>query len=246
MTLAPTLTPEQSAWLADTIARNRAQFAGWTMEGDPATDPASDPDPAEPNPGNPPADPPADPAEPDNRPERQAARYRTERNALQQQLQEAQQAQADMLANIAKALGLAPDESADPAAQVSDLTSQVQTLTTEVDQLRAELMVHNLAGDLSANPSALLDSRAFTNALHALDAGAEDYRDQVVAAIKDAVASNTSLRAAGPRRGGTPSAGGGTPEDGAVTAEQFAGMSYREKVALYNNNPDLYRRLAGS
>lgn len=194
-------------------------------------------------------DPVVDPAADDaSRPERQAARYRTERNALQSQLDAATKAQADQLAAIAKALGLAPDETADPAVQVGELSGQVETLTSTVTQLNAELLVHTLAGDVQANPVALLDSRAFTTKLHGLDPSAADYREQVANAIKEAVNANANLRSKGqgPARGGAPGAGQGPANpDGAVTQEQFDAMAYAEKVALFQTNPDLYRRLTG-
>ena len=217
---------------------------------DPAADPT--PDPVVDPPADP-ADPPADPANPDDasRPERQAAKYRTERNELQAQLDAATKAQADQLAAIAKALGLAPDETADPAAQVGELSGQVQTLTSTTQQLQAELLVHTLASDptINANAVALLDSRNFTNALHELDPNAADYREQVANAIKEAVTANANLRSKGqgPARGGAPGAGQGpTNPDGAVTQEQFDAMPYADKAALFRTNPDLYRRLAGS
>ncbi|WP_408895935.1 hypothetical protein ACJ5H2_13545 [Nocardioides sp. R1-1] len=257
----PSLNPEQAAWLADTFARNHARFAGWSMEADPAADPAAgDPDPdggedPTPDPAN---EDPADQGEDgDKRARQQAARYRTERNALQKQLADAQQAQQDLLANIAQALGVAPkDAPEDPAAQVTELTGQVQSLgaelaqaRAELAQVRAELLVHELAGEHQANAVALLDSRAFTTSLHGLDPSAEDYRTKVAEAIKDAVSKNATLRAKGqvPARGGAAGSGQGPAEpDGAVTKEQFDAMSYRDKSELFRTNPDLYRRLAGN
>lgn len=219
------------------------------------TDPAATPvvDPAAPvvTPTADPApvvDPAADPVDDASRPERQAAKYRTERNDLQAKLDAATKAQADQLAAIAKALGLAPDEAADPAAQVGELSGQVGTLTGTVTELRAELLVHNLAGEAQANPVALLDSRAFTTKLHGIDPTAADYREQVATAIKEAVTANANLRSKGqgPARGGAPGAGQGPANpEGAVTQEQFDAMPYADKAALFQTNPDLYRRLAG-
>jgi hypothetical protein len=179
---------------------------------------------------------------------REAAKYRTERNTLQQQLQDAQSQQQTVLDNIAKALGLKADEGADPAQQVTALTGQVEQLTTRTRELEAELAVHTLAGEAGANPNKLLDSRSFANTLHALDAAAEDYTDQVSAAIKAAVEKDATLSAAGqgPSRGGAEGAGQGSAQPaGAVTQEQFDAMSYADKTQLFQTNPDLYRRLAG-
>jgi hypothetical protein len=179
----------------------------------------------------------------------EAARYRTERNALQQQVEQANAAQQTMLDNIAKALGLkAEDAGEDPVAQVGTLTTQVQTLTSEAAQLRAELLVHTIAGEHGANPVSLLDSRTFVNTLHGLDPAADDYRTKVADAIKAAVEQNATLKAGGqvqPTRGGAPEAGQGAGDEaGAVTVEQFKAMSYAERTALFHTNPALYRRLS--
>lgn len=222
-----------------------------TPPADPATPPA---DPATPPAGDPPADPAGDGAADPRvtRANSEAARYRTERNALQTQVQEAQAAQQTMLDNIAKALGFKADEAADPAAQVGTLTGQVETLTNRAVQLEAELLVHTLAADpaTAANPVKLLDSRSFTTALYGLDPSADDYRTKVADAIKTAVENDANLKAGGgqvpPSRGGAPEAGQGAGDEaGAVTQEQFDAMSYGEKANLHRTNPALYARLSG-
>lgn len=179
----------------------------------------------------------------------EAAKYRTERNALQQQVEQANAAQQTMLDNIAKALGLkAEDAGEDPVAQVGTLTTQVQTLTGENASLKAALLVHDLAPEAGANATALLDSKTFENTLHGLDPAAEDYRTKVAEAIKAAVEQNATLKAGGqvqPTRGGAPEAGQGAGDEaGAVTVEQFKAMSYAERTALFHTNPALYRRLS--
>jgi uncharacterized phage infection (PIP) family protein YhgE len=182
----------------------------------------------------------------------EAARYRTERNALQQQVADLQTQQQAMLAGIAKAAGIAPEASdeADPAAQVGQLTTQVETLTSERDSLKAELLVHTVSRDpeLGADPVALLDSRKFTDALAKLDPSAEDYRDKVAEAIKAAVDASPAFRAQGqvPSAGGAETAGQGAGSGAAVTAEQFKDMSYADRSELHRTNPALYRQLAGS
>lgn len=214
---------------------------------DPATPPA---DPATP-PATDPATPPADPATPEGETEdaritranRQAAQYRTELRTAQEALAE----QGKTLAALAAVFnpGATPGDQPDPAA----LTGQVEQLTTRAAQLEAELLVHNLAGTNGANPTALLDSRTFTTALHGLDATAADYHDQVAAAIKDAVSKNATLATAGqgPSRGGAPGAGAGAEQPaGSVTQEQFDAMDFAARTALFTTNPDLYRRLAGT
>lgn len=220
------------------------------------TDPAPsiDPTPADPaNPDPAPTDPTPDPAPADpsgaddkrvQRANAEAARYRTERNTLQDQITQ----QGATLDALRKALDPNGDTSADPAAQLPELTGRVETLTSENASLKAELLVHTLAGDGGGNPVALLDSRSFLKTLQGLDPEAEDYRDQVAAAIKAAVKDNASLAAVGqvPSRGGAPDAGQGSAAPGSVTQEQFDGMSIGQRQELYRTNPDLYRRLADS
>lgn len=142
---------------------------------------------------------------------RQAANYRTQLRETQQQLQQVQQAQEQttgVLNALRSALGLdsgdSTDGEQDPAAQVSQLTEQVQNLTTTNQQLQASLLVHELASEASANPVALLDSRRFAEQLADMDASAEDYRAQVLEAMKDAVSKNTAYRSGqGSSRGGS-------------------------------------------
>ena len=124
----------------------------------------------------------------------------------------------------------------------------MESLRTELTSARAELAVHTLAADNGANPNALLDSRSFLNALQALDASADDYRDRVAIAIKDAVQSNANLSATGPApaKGGAPGAGQGSAAVGGVTQEQFDAMGLAQRNELYRTDPDTYRRLADS
>ena len=221
-----------------------------TPPADPATPPA---DPATPPAGDPPADPAGDGAD-DARVKRansEAAKYRTERNTLQQQVTDLQNGQQAMLDNIAKALGLKPEDAGDdPAKQVTTLTGTVDTLTTENATLKAALLVHDLAPEAGANATALLDSHKFTTLLIGLDPAADDYRDKVAEAIEAAVDQNANLKAGGgqvpPSRGGAPEAGQGAGDQaGAVTQEQFNAMPYQQRADLFRTNPDLYRRLAG-
>jgi len=242
------LTDQHAAWLAETIAKRREQFAGWTMELDPA-DPGADPvDPPAADPADPPADPADDPAdESDPRVKRanaQAAKYRTDLRTAQTELAE----QGKTLAALAAVFNPGSTET-DPVAQLEQITTEATGLRDENAQLRSELLVFQLAGDHNANPTALLDSRAFANTLHGLDPAAEDYRTQVADAIKAAVAGNATLQTAGqgPSRGGAAGAGQGAAQPaGAVTQEQFDGMGYADRSDLFRTNPDLYRRLAGT
>jgi hypothetical protein len=177
----------------------------------------------------------------------EAAKYRTELRDAQAKLEQATTAQQTMLDNIAKALGLKADEGADPATQVTELTGTVESLTTRNAQLEAELLVHTIAPEHDGNATALLDSRTFAAKLHGLDPAADDYRDQVAAAIKDAVETHPTLRNGQvPSAGGAEHAGQGAGGADTVTQEQFDAMSYKDRTALFQRDPALYRRLNGS
>lgn len=179
----------------------------------------------------------------------QAANYRTQLRAEQearQALQDQLTAQGETLGKLAAVFN--PDAPAgdDPAEALQTITAEAESLRTENTTLRAELAVHAVAADNGGNPNALLDSRSFLNTLQALDATADDYRDQVAEAIKSAVESNANLSAAGPApaKGGAPGAGQGSAGSGGVTQEQFDAMSIGERSQLFQTDPDTYRRLA--
>jgi hypothetical protein len=130
----------------------------------------------------------------------QAAKARVEKNELAKQLADAQAASQAQLDAIAKALGLKGEDEAPDSAK---LASQVETLTGENSNLRAALLVHELAGAQNANPVALLDSNKFSATLAKLDASADDYRAQVTEAIKAAVTENAAYKLdQGSSRGG--------------------------------------------
>lgn len=211
-----TLTPEARAALAAgdlgaLFALQRARYGGFTMElGDPAGGDPVNPDPADagnedPDKGE--QDPAEDGKDPRvTRANREAAQYRTQLRATETKVGELESRLAEsdkVLAALKAAFGGEAAE-ADPAEQVTQLTTQTETLTSENAQLKAALLVHDLAGAAGANAVALLDSRSFTDTLAGLDSAASDYRDQVAAAIKDAVTKNAAYRAGqGSSRGGS-------------------------------------------
>lgn len=179
----------------------------------------------------------------------QAADYRTKLRAQEQattDLQTKLDEQAATLSKLASVFN--PDAPADndPAQALTTITAEAETLRAELTTARAELTVHTLAADNGANPNALLDSRAFLNSLQALDATADNYRDQVAEAIKTAVEHNANLSATGPApaKGGAPGAGQGSAAAGGVTQEQFNAMGLGERNDLFRRDPDTYRRLA--
>lgn len=245
----------QSGDITALIAHHRRTFGGYVMEDAPAGDPAST-DPADTDPaGDPNEDPAEDPNEDEDarvkRANRQAAQYRTQLRETQQQLQqltEAQTANAGVLEALRAALNPGTDagDGDDPAEVARQATERVSGLETENSTLRAQLLVHELAGDHNANPTALLDSRRFMDTLTGLDPAGDNYRDEVATAIKSAVDKNTTLRAGqGSRRGGAEHAGG-AGGNGTVTQEQFDAMDYKSRAALFSTNPTLYRQLAGT
>ncbi|MFD7121910.1 hypothetical protein ACFWAA_33455 [Streptomyces sp. NPDC059922] len=108
-------------------------------------------------------------------------------------------------------------------------------------QLALQTAVIAAAPAAGADVSRLLDSQAAMRALSAVnpaDAAA------VAQAITSVLATHQHL-AAVPQTAPKGGADFGTPGPGAVTAEQFAAMSYAERVELHQSDPETYRRLAG-
>ncbi|MEU9306949.1 hypothetical protein [Streptomyces sp. NPDC048256] len=109
-------------------------------------------------------------------------------------------------------------------------------------QLALQTAVIAAAPAAGADVSRLLDSQAAMRALSAInpaDAAA------VTTAITSVLTTHQHL-AATPQTAPKGGADFGTPGPGAVTAEQFAAMSYAERVDLHTTDPETYRRLAGS
>lgn len=102
----------------------------------------------------------------------------------------ADQARAELAQTIGKALGLVQgDEPADPVK----LTEQLTTTAAEAKQAKVELAVYKAASAVSADPSALLDSRTFLEKVATLD---PTDTAALTAAITEAVTSNPRLAAA--------------------------------------------------
>ncbi|MEU7340550.1 hypothetical protein [Streptomyces sp. NPDC007074] len=95
-----------------------------------------------------------------------------------------------------------------------------------------------------ADIARLLDSNSAMAQLAAVDPA-----DPVAvqAAITAAITAQPHLAAAGGIPAGPPRGGAefGTPASTEVTAAQFAAMDYGARAALYQSDPDTYRRLAG-
>jgi hypothetical protein len=101
--------------------------------------------------------------------------------------QAATDARASMAQEIGKALGLIKgDEPADPAA----LTAQLTAAGADARQAKIELAVFRAAQATDADPSALLDSRAFLVKLADVD---PSDAAAITAAVTEAVAANPRL-----------------------------------------------------
>ncbi|MDW4905088.1 hypothetical protein RB628_06935 [Streptomyces sp. ADMS] len=140
-----------------------------------------------------------------------------------------------------------PQQPAPPAdGDVARLPQWAQRAMTDgqgaAQQLALQTAVIAAAPAAGADVSRLLDSQAAMRALSTVnpaDAAA------VTQAITSVLATHQHL-AAIPQTAPKGGADFGTPGPGAVTAEQFAAMSYAERVDLHQSDPETYRRLAGS
>jgi hypothetical protein len=148
----------------------------------------------------------------------------------------------------AQLLGILDPSKAGQPATPEELTQQLTTAQAQARQTAVELAVYRTAREAGGDPDALLDSRAFADAVAELD---PTDLDGIKAAVTAAVQANPRLAApqqqgaqqGGPARTGAEFAGGGGSE---VTPAQFAAMTYAQRVALMQSDPDTYRRLAGS
>jgi hypothetical protein len=157
----------------------------------------------------------------------------------------AEEARAELAQQIGKALGLVTD---DTPPDPDQLAQQLAAEQAKARQTAVELAVFRTAPAAGADPDALLDSRTFAESVAQLD---PTDTAAIKTAIEAAVAANPRLAAqqqapqqpAGPARSGAEFTGGGGAE---VTPAQFAAMTYAQRVALMQSDPDTYRRLAGS
>ncbi|UUN29433.1 hypothetical protein [Streptomyces sp. FIT100] len=170
-------------------------------------------------------------------------------SAAEQTAQQAKTERDELLAGLRRVLdpdGAAAEE--DPARLAEQAATERDAARAEVRQLRVELAAHQAAHAAGADPARLLDSRTVEKQLAALDPDDAKFGDNLAAVIASAVEAAPHLRAegtapAGPAKGGADFTPGGTP---APTTEQFARMSYGERVALHQSDPDLYARLSAA
>ncbi|MFE9340862.1 hypothetical protein [Streptomyces sp. NPDC007063] len=161
---------------------------------------------------------------------------KTRVTAKQKAADEARQELADKL------LGILDPSRAGQQATPEELTQQLSTAQEQARQTAVELAVYRTAREAGGDADALLDSRAFAEAVADLD---PTDAAAVRTAVEAAVAANPKLAAAqqpaGPPRSGTEF--NGPPSQG-VTAQQFAAMDYGQRAELFQTDPDTYRRLA--
>lgn len=98
--------------------------------------------------------------------------------------------QAAMLAKVLETLGVETDGKPDPQKVAEQLTQERDKAAAQARQTTVELAVFKAAGKLSADPDALLDSRAFAKEVADLDPASDSFGDDVTAAIKGAVKAN--------------------------------------------------------
>lgn len=126
--------------------------------------------------------------------------------------QAAETARAAMAQEIGKALGLVKgDDAPDPAK----LTEQLTATQAQARQAAVELAVFKTAAKHQGDPNALLDSRAFMTKVKDLDPTAQDFGDQVDAAIKAAITDNPKLKAVQAAGSSSVDHAGGSGEGGA-------------------------------
>lgn len=139
--------------------------------------PAATPDPAKPNPWE---DPKAAQAEIEKlRRENGAARTTAKAQA-------AEEARTELAQTIGKAIGLVPDDAADPVKLTEQLTAQ----TSAAKAAQIELAVFRSAEAANGDPAALLDSKTFLAKLADID---PKDTEAVKAAITAAIAENPRL-----------------------------------------------------
>jgi hypothetical protein len=155
----------------------------------------------------------------------------------------AEQAKSELAQTIGKALGIVKD--GDAAPDPEQLAKTAADSAASERQARVELAVFRAASAAKADPTALLDSRAFLAKVADLDPTDTGFADAVKTAITEAVKDNPKLAATQAVAGASSVDHAGGTGEGAVTAEQFAAMKPAEKNALFLANPTLYRQLTG-
>ncbi|MEV7501727.1 hypothetical protein [Streptomyces sp. NPDC093018] len=135
----------------------------------------------------------------------------------------------------------------DPAKLAEHAATERDAALAEARRLRVELAAHQAAHKGGADPARLLDSRSVASQLESLDPSDAKFAERLDSVIATAVEANPLLRAEGSTPG--PAKGGADFTPGApatVTPEQFARLTYAERVDLHQSDPDLYRQLSAA
>ncbi|MFF5568091.1 hypothetical protein ACFY7Z_25670 [Streptomyces sp. NPDC012623] len=136
----------------------------------------------------------------------------------------------------------------DPAKLAEHTATERDAALAEARRLRVELAAHHAAHKAGADPARLLDSRSVATQLESLDPSDAKFAERLDSMIAVAVETNPLLRAEGSTPTGPPKGGAdftpGAPAT--VTPEQFARLTYAERVDLHQSDPDLYRQLSAA
>ncbi|MGW0550556.1 hypothetical protein [Streptomyces altiplanensis] len=112
--------------------------------------------------------------------------------------QAAEEAKSALVQELGKALGLVKDDDKDAAPpDPAKLTAEIERATAAHRETATELAVFKGASTHGADPGSLTDSRSFMAKLAKLDPASADFTKKVGDAIKQAVADNPKLKAAG-------------------------------------------------
>ncbi|TCB97575.1 hypothetical protein E0H26_11695 [Micromonospora zingiberis] len=141
-------------------------------------------------------------------PERHARALASAREA-EKKAKEKAKAADERVAAILKAAGLTPDGKEDPAEQLKAARETADKAQQKLRDKSLRLAIRENASKAGADPVAVIDSASFRDSVKELDPDADDYDDQVVAAMKKAVKANPKLAA------GTAGQGSGTGRQGA-------------------------------
>lgn len=135
-----------------------------------------------------------------------------------------------------------PTDPAKLAEQIAEQRNTAQAATEGQQAAERKLAVVMAAIAEGADHEALLDSNNFLTTVNGLDPNTDG--EKITAAVKDAVSNNQRFKGTRAVPGSRADTSGGTGE-GAITQEQFDGMSYNDKAELFRSNPNQYRQLAG-
>ncbi|MFJ9037983.1 hypothetical protein ACIRF8_15490 [Streptomyces sp. NPDC102406] len=145
--------------------------------------------------------------------------------------QKAADEQTDFMKKLAGLFGVETDKEKPPTPEeLAQQLAEEQTRTKASDdrarQTQVELAVYKTAGSHGGDPDALLDSRAFANAIAKLDPTSGDFDEAVGKAVKVAVDSNAKLAAKAPEpKEPDPTPAGGADMGGAPGGKRQLGAA---------------------